>query len=153
MSVIDRLAEIGLKLPTPPKPLFSYIPFRISGNQLYIAGQTCIVDEVPICTGTVGDDVTIEMGARAAQVCALNTLAVVGMACEGRFERVRALKLTGFIRCTADFDKQPLVLNGASDLLVVALGERGKHTRAALGTNSLPRHSPVEIETIFEIFP
>jgi enamine deaminase RidA (YjgF/YER057c/UK114 family) len=150
-DVASRLAGIGLKLPTPPLPSASYVPYRISGKHLYIAGQTCIVDEIPICTGTVGHDVSIEMASEAARICALNVLAQVGLACRGDFSRVSALKLTGYIRCTDDFTKQSLVLNGASDLLVLALGEKGKHVRAALGTNALPRGAPVEVEALFEI--
>lgn len=153
MTISDRLATIGLSLPVPPTPKYSYVPYRISGNQLFVAGQTCIIDEVPVHTGTLGGNLTIEQGQRAAQVCALNALAVVSMACDGDFSRVRALKMTGYVRSTDDFDKQPLVLNGASDLLVLALGEDGKHVRAALGTNALPRHSPVEIEMLFELRP
>lgn len=151
IDVVARLAAAGLKMPAPPTPSATYIPFRWCGPILFVAGQTCIVDEVPVVVGTLGDNVTIEEGARAAQVCALNVLAQVNVASAGDFERVTMLRMTGYIRSTNDFAKQPLVLNGASDLFVLALGERGRHARAAIGTNSLPRHSPVEIETQFEM--
>jgi enamine deaminase RidA (YjgF/YER057c/UK114 family) len=150
-DVPSRLARAGLKLPHPSPPAASYVPYRISGNTLYIAGQTCIVDQTPVCIGTVGRDVTIEMASYAARVCAINVLAQVGAACHGEFDRVSALRITGYIRCTDDFTQQALVLNGASDLLILALGEKGQHTRAAIGTNALPRGSTVEVEGIFEI--
>ena len=152
-DIHHRLGECGLALPVPPPPSANYVPFRLSGRFLFVAGQTCIIDEVPVVTGTLGRDLTIEQGQRAAEVCALNTLAQVGLACGGDFDRVTMLKLTGFIRSTDDFDRQPKVLNGASDLFVLALGEPGRHARAALGTNALPRHSPVEIETVWDLAP
>lgn len=150
-EVIARLARAGLKLPTPPLPSGAYVPYRLSGNTLYVAGQTCIVNEVPVCAGVVGRDVSVEQAAEAARVCALNLLAQVGVACGSDFERVSALKITGFIRCTEDFTRQASVLNGASDLLVLALGEKGRHARSAIGTNALPRGSTVEVEGIFEL--
>lgn len=150
-NVISRLAAAGLTLPKAPTPTWNFVPFRRCGNMVFIAWQTCIIDEIPVHTGTLGLDLTIEEGQRAAQVCALNTLAQVAIACDGDFSKVTMLKMTGFIRGTDDFAMQAKVLNGASDLFVTALGERGRHARAAIGTNSLPRHSPVEIETIFEV--
>jgi enamine deaminase RidA (YjgF/YER057c/UK114 family) len=150
-NVVSRLARAGLKLPNAPQPAASYVPYRRSGNVLYVSGQTCVVDGVPVCTGIVGRDVSVERAAEAARVCALNVLAQVGAACQGDLDRVTVLKLTGYIRCTDDFTQQPAVLDGASDLLTLALGEKGKHARAAIGTNALPRGSTVEVEAIFEI--
>jgi enamine deaminase RidA (YjgF/YER057c/UK114 family) len=150
-NIASRLARAGLELPSPPTPAASYVPYRISGKHLYIAGQTCVVDGAPICTGVVGRDVSVEMAFNAARVCALNVLAQVGEACQGDFDRVKALKITGYIRCADDFTQQAVVLNGASELLILALGDKGKHARAAIGTNALPRGSPIEIDAIFEI--
>jgi enamine deaminase RidA (YjgF/YER057c/UK114 family) len=150
-SVQDRLAQAGLCLPEPPKPAGTYTPFLRLGTQLLVAGQTCLRGGVLQYEGIVGDDLSIPEAQEAAQLCALNALATAGLACDGDFGRVRLVKMTGYVRCAADFAEQPRVLDGASETFVLALGERGKHVRAAIGTHALTRRAPVEIETLFEL--
>ncbi|MGW1025623.1 RidA family protein [Streptomyces sp. NPDC002577] len=152
-DIHTRLRERGLRIPEPLKPGGNYVPFVRSGRQLLVAGQICRTDEVVQYEGVVGVDLTVAQARQAAALCALNTLAVAGLACDGDFDRLRALKLTGYIRCGTDFADQALVMDGASDLLVLALGERGRHVRAAVGVAALPRRAPVEIETLFEVAP
>jgi enamine deaminase RidA (YjgF/YER057c/UK114 family) len=150
-DVIQRLEAAGLALPTPIVPTYNYVPFTRMGSLLFVAGQTPLLNGQPQYLGTVGVDVDMETAQAAARLCALNVLAQVGVACEGRFERVRALRIGGFVRCMADFTQQATVMNGASDLFVLALGERGRHARTAVGTNALPRGVPVEVDGMFEI--
>ncbi|MDA7417088.1 RidA family protein [Xenophilus arseniciresistens] len=150
-DVIQRLKAAGLALPRPTLPAANYVPFTRLGSLLFVAGQTPVQDGEPQYLGVVGTDVDIESAQAAARLCALNVLAQVGVACEGRFERVRALRIGGFVRCTADFTQQAMVMNGASDLFVLALGERGKHARTAVGTHALPRGVPVEVDGMFAI--
>ena len=151
-TIDDRLAAAGLRLPDSQTPNGNYIPFVVAGSQILVAGQTCLVNGVLQYEGVVGDTVSLEDAQSAAQICALNALAA-GQACEGDFTRLRVLKLTGYVRCIPEFGDQPRVMDGASELLILALGERGQHVRAALGTNALPRRAPVEIETLFELLP
>ncbi|WP_370178889.1 RidA family protein [Rhodococcus wratislaviensis] len=146
-----RLEEAGYALSNPPTPNGRYRPFVRVGDQLFIAGQTCMRDGVLIHRGTVGVDVDMDEARRAAALCALNTLAVLEVATDGNLDAVRAVKMTGFIRCVSDFSAQPAVLDGASEVLETALGDRGGHARAAIGASALPRSAPVEIETVFAV--
>ncbi|MFI1332880.1 RidA family protein [Streptomyces sp. NPDC020845] len=150
-DIHTRLKERGLRLPEPPKPNGNYIPFARSGRQILVAGQTCLTDGVLQYEGVVGVDLTVPEAQQAAALCALNALAIAGLACDGDFDRLRALKVTGFVRCGTDFADTPLVMDGASDVLVLALSERGRHVRAAVGAAALPRRAPVEIDTLFEV--
>ena len=152
MSEIEkRLAAKGIQLPAPPMPVASYVPFRISGNQLFVSGQIPIADGKPQFIGKLGADLGLEDGKKAARLCALNLLAQVKAAC-GDLDRVTAcLRLGVFVNATADFTQHPEVANGASDFMVEALGDIGKHTRAAVGAGSLPRGVSVEVEGLFEI--
>ena len=150
-SLQERLHAAGLSLPAPTVPAANYIPFTRLGSLLFVAGQTPVLDGKAQFVGVVGKDVSIETAQLAARLCALNVLAQVGVACDGDFARVRAIRVGGFIRCEPDFTEQALVMNGASDFFVLALGERGCHVRTAVGTNALPRGVPVEIEAIFEL--
>ncbi|MCX5084312.1 RidA family protein [Streptomyces sp. NPDC056121] len=146
-----RLKERGFRLPAPPKPNGNYLPFVRSGRQVLVAGQTSTSGGVLQYEGIVGVDLTVPQAQHAAALCALNALAIAGLACDGDFDRLRVLRLTGFVRCGSDFADTPLVMDGASELLVLALGERGRHVRAAVGVAALPRRSPVEIESTFEV--
>lgn len=151
-TINDRLASIGLQLPDEPlRPGGSYVPFVWSGNQLLVAGQICRVGEEMQFTGVVGDGLTVEDGQAAARLCALNTLAVAGAACGADFSGLRLLSLSGFIRCVPEFGEQAKVMDGASDVFLQALGDNGKHVRTAVGVYALPRQSPVEISTVFEL--
>ncbi len=150
-TVPETLASLGYTLPQAPAPAANYISYTISGNTLYIAGQIPVKDGVRQ-TGRLGDTYTLEQGQEAARLCALAILGQVNAAVNGEWHRVvRCLKLGGFVNGTPDFDQHPAVINGASDLIVAALGERGRHARFAVGAPSLPFGVAVEIDAIFEI--
>ena len=149
-TVGDRLRSLGIELPKPAPPAANYIPYTISGRQVFVAGQVPVRDGKLVFQGKVGAVYDVEQAKEAARLCAINLLAQVNAAA-GSLERVRCLKVGGFVNCTPDFQHQPQVLNGASDLLVAVLGERGRHARTAVGTNVLPFDVPVEVDGVFEI--
>jgi enamine deaminase RidA (YjgF/YER057c/UK114 family) len=147
----DRLRQLGLTLPAPPAAVASYVPTLLApiGDQralLFIAGQVPVQDGKRL-TGRCPDEVTVEEAQAAARVCALNLLAQMEAAV-GLDNVVQVAQLTGFVLSTDDFGEQPKVLNAASELLIDVLGEAGRHTRAALGTNALPFSVTVEIAAI-----
>ena len=151
-NVEAKLAEMGLKLPEAPTPVAVYVPYRISGNQVIIAGNIPPNDIDTPTYGKLGRDLTTEDGYIAARHVGLRILAQLKKACDGDLDRVvKCLQLRGFVNCTDDFTEQSLVINGASELFVDVFGEEGKGARAALGTNSLPLGASVEIESIWEI--
>lgn len=151
MSFTSRLAELGVSLPNAPAPAANYVPYVKTGNTVYVSGQISS-DSQGMITGKLGETMDIEAGAAAARRCAISLLAQVQAACDGDIERlVRVVKLTGFVNSTADFTDQPKVINGASDFLVEALGDAGRHARSAVSAASLPFGVAVEIEGIFEV--
>lgn len=146
-----RLAEKGIILPDAPAPAANYVPFVITGNTVYVSGQISS-DASGLITGKLGDTMTTEEGAAAARTCALSLLAQLKAACDGDLDRLqRVVKLVGFVNSTADYTEQPKVINGASDFMVEALGDIGRHARSAVSAPSLPLGVAVEIEGIFEI--
>lgn len=150
-TVESRLAAMGITLPTPPAPAANYVPFVKTGNLVYCSGQVPMGPNGIEHVGKLGDDYSIEQGMAAARLCAINLLAVMKMAV-GDLEKVtRCVKLNGYVNCTPDFRDQPKVVNGASDLIAEALGDKGKHARAAVGTSALPLGVAVEVEGIFEV--
>lgn len=150
MSVEQRLQDMGLVLPTPAAPAANYVPFVMTGNLLVIAGQLPLGPDGIICHGKVGDNVTVEQGIEAAKYCGLNLIAQMKAAL-GDLERVvRVVRLGAFVNCVDTFVEQPKVVNGASDLMVAAFGDRGRHARTAVGTNVLPFDVPVEIDAMVE---
>jgi len=153
MPIIDsRLKELGITLARPPKPVASYVPFTVSGNQVFVSGQVPISDGALKYVGKLGVDFSVEVGQAAAQLCAINILSVLREACGGNLDRVvRCLKVNVFVNATPDYDKQPEVANGASDLFVAVFGDAGRHARAAVGMGSLPRGVAVEVDAVFEI--
>lgn len=151
MSIEARLAELGVTLPDAPAPAANYVPFVALGNIVHVSGQIS-QDAGGLIKGRLGDDMSIEDGAAAAKRCAISLLAQVRSACGGDLSRlVRVIKLTGFVNSTPEFTDQPKVINGASDFLVAALGDAGRHARSAVSAASLPLGVAVEIEGIFEI--
>lgn len=153
MSTVEtRLAELGLELPKPAAAAANYVPFVVSGTHLFIAGQIPFLNGEKMHIGRVGDNLTIEQGQEAAKACALNILAQVKEAVNGDWSRiVRCVKLGGFVNAGADFDQHPAVINGASEVMVAALGDIGRHARFAVGASNLPFGVAVEIDAIFEI--
>jgi enamine deaminase RidA (YjgF/YER057c/UK114 family) len=151
-SVIEaRLQELGIELPPAAKPVASYIPVRVAGGLAFVAGQVALEDGVPMATGRLGDDVTVEEGQQLARRCALQALAALRDEL-GSLDRVKGIaKLTVFVACTDSFTDHPKVGNGASDLLGEVFGDAGKHARAAVGCPSLPLGVPVEVEVIAEL--
>ncbi|MEL6914571.1 MAG: RidA family protein [Pseudomonadota bacterium] len=147
----ERLAEIGVTLPEAPAPAANYVPFVRVGDLVHVSGQISAGAE-GLITGKLGADMEVAAGAAAARSCAISLLAQVKAACEGDLDRlVRVVKLVGFVNSTADFTDQPKVINGASDFLVEALGDAGRHARSAVSAASLPLGVAVEIEGIFQI--
>lgn len=150
MSIAETLARMGVTLPDAPAPAANYVPAVRTGDLLFVSGQ---ISNGPdgLILGRLGGGMSVEDGAAAARVCAINLLAQVRAACGGDIERLeRVVKLTGFVNCTPDFADQPKVINGASDFLVEALGEAGRHSRSAVGA-VLPFGVAVEIEGIFQV--
>lgn len=151
-SAEDKLRELGLTLPEPATPAAVYVPFRMSGNQVFIAGQIPPLDADIPTTGKLGSDLTVEEGYAAARLVGLRILAQLKAACGGDLGKVKqCLQLRGFVNSADDFTAQSSVINGASELLRDVFGDAGLAARAALGTNALPRNAAVEIESIFEI--
>lgn len=151
MSIIDRLSELGVTLPDAPAPAANYVPFVKVGSTVYVSGQIAAGPDGMII-GKLGADMEVEAGAAAAKACAISLLAQLRAACDGDIERLeRVVKLVGFVNSTPDFTDQPKVINGCSDFMVEALGDRGRHARSAVSAASLPFGVAVEIEGIFEI--
>jgi enamine deaminase RidA (YjgF/YER057c/UK114 family) len=147
-----RLAALGLALPRAPAAAGSYLPYTISGQLLFVAGQLPFADGKVAVTGRLGAEVELAQGQQAARLCALNLLAQARAACLGDLTRLaRCLKLGGFVACTPDFADHPQVLNGASELIAEVMGEAGRHARFAVGCASLPLNAAVEVEAIFEL--
>lgn len=147
----EKLAQLGVTLPDAPAPAANYVPYVIVGDTVYISGQ---ISNGPdgFITGKLGDTMDVEGGAAAAKTCAIALLAQVKAACGGDLDRlVRVVKLTGFVNSTQNFGDQPKVINGASDFMVEALGDTGRHSRSAVSAASLPFGVAVEIEGIFQI--
>jgi len=148
-EVENRLNALGISLPQPMSPAGSYVPFTWAGNLLHISGQVSI-DETGGIKGVVGVDVSPEKAREAAQMCGINLLAQM-RAAVGDLDRVkRVIKLNGFVQAGPDFYEIPKVLNGASDLMVEAFGDAGRHARAAVGVYRLPLNFAVEVDAIVE---
>lgn len=150
-TIEKRLSDLGVRLPVAAAPAANYVPYCRTGNLLFTAGQLPLKDGKLQASGLLGHDVDTASGKDAAKYCAINILAQAKAAL-GDLEKIRRLvKITVFVASAPDFVEQHLVANGASDFLVAALGESGKHARSAVGTASLPLNAAVEIEAIFEV--
>lgn len=149
-TIEKRLSDLGITLPAAAAPAANYVPFMASGNLVFTAGQLPLKDGKLTATGLLGRDVDVAGGKEAAKQCAVNILAQANAAL-GDLEKIRRIvKISVFVASSSDFTEQHLVANGASDFLVAALGERGKHARSAVGVASLPLNAAVEIEAIIE---
>lgn len=150
-KIDQRLKEIGIELPPASAPVANYVNAVTTGNLVFLAGKGPQKPDGTYVTGKVGRDLTLEEGYAAARLTAINQLAAL-KAHLGSLDRVkRIVKVNGMVNCHSDFTNQPEVINGFSDLMVEVFGEKGKHARAAVGMNSLPRNIAVEVEMVVEI--
>lgn len=150
-AIEKKLTDLGIRLPAAPAPVANYVPTVIIGDLLFVSGQISRGGDGKTMTGKLGAGVDIAQGREAARICALNILAQA-QAALGTLDRIdRIVKLTGFVNAAPAFTDHPQVVNGASDLLVEILGDRGRHTRSAVGVAGLPLDAAVEIEAIIAI--
>lgn len=143
-----RLAQLGLTLPPAPSAVANYVPTLMAGELLFVSGQIAKTADGTVITGQIGRDVTVEQGQAAAKLCALNILAQAKAALGNLDRIIQVIRLTGFVNSGAGFSDHPKVINGASDLMVEVLGDKGRHTRAAVGASGLPSNTAVEIDAI-----
>mgnify|MGYP001496904248 FL=1 len=150
--ILDNLKKLNITIPDAPDPVGAYVAYKYAGKLLYISGQLPIGKEGKIIKGKIGKDLSLEEGQEAARLCVINILAQVKKAVKGDLSKVKnCVKITGFVNSTDDFIDQPKVINAASEMLSNVFGDSGKHTRAAVSSNSLPLGIAVEIDAIFEI--
>lgn len=150
-QIEQRLKKLGILLPSPNAPVANYVPYVRSGALLFISGQ---ISNSPqgVVKGKLGGTLTLDEGVAAARLCAINIIAQINAALEGELDRVtRIVKLGGFVNCVPEFEDQPKVVNGASDLMVAVFGDAGRHARAAVGAPSLPLGAAVEVDAVVEI--
>jgi len=151
-TVEKKLAALGIAVPAPRSPVANYVPFVRSGNMLFVSGQICFgADGKMVASGRLGDKVSIEDGQNAARVCAINLLAQLKAALGDLDKVAQVVKLVGFINSAAGFADGPKVMNGASDLMVEAFGDKGRHARSTVGVAALPMDAAVEVEGQFEV--
>lgn len=151
-NIAARIKTLGIELPAPSKPGGSYVPYHFSGNLLFLTGQLCHWNGDRLFVGKLGAEFSIEEGQKAARVCALNLVSQLEAALEGQLDRIsKTIRLAGYINSTADFYGQSQVMNGASDLFVDIFGEKGRHTRLAVGVSALPYNVAVEVEGVVEV--
>ena len=150
-QVEDRLTAAGITLPQPNPPVANYVPFVRAGNLVHISGQVS-VDASGGVKGVVGEDVDAETAKAAARICGINLLAQMRAACDGDLDRiVRVVKLGGFVQAGPNFFDIPQVVNGCSDVMVLAFGDAGKHARSAVGVYRLPLNFAVEVDAVVEV--
>ena len=147
----EKLASLNITLPSPPKPAGSYVPVVIAGKLAFVSGQIPIKDGKVICIGKVSKDVTIEEAQKAARLCIINALAHLKTELKSLDKISKIVRVSGYVNSSADFTEQPKIINSASDLLFEIFGQKGQHTRIAIGVSSLPLNSAVEIDLVAEI--
>lgn len=151
-KTLERIKSLGLALPEPAAPVASYVPFIVTGNLVFISGQVPRQNGKIAVEGHVGKEVDLAAAQKAAEICALNIISHLNVACGGDLDKVeQCVKLGGFVASAPDFYDQPKVINGASELMEKVFGERGKHARFAVGVSALPMNAAVEVDAIFSI--
>ena len=152
MSYENRIKELAIKLPDAKAPVGNYVATKITGKMLFVSGQISINEKGELIKGKVGKDLDVESGYNAAKRCALSIIAQIMKACDKDLTKIKScIKLTGFVNSTDNFQDQPKIINGASDLIASVFGDAGMHTRAAVSVNSLPLGVAVEVDAIFEL--
>ena len=150
--ISEKLKQLNIQLTEAPDPVGAYVAFKKIGTFLYISGQLPIGKDGQITKGKIGKDLTLEDGQKASKLCVINILAQAKKAMNGDLDKIKnCVKITGYVNSTDNFIDQPKVINPASETLSNVFGDKGKHTRAAISTNSLPLGAAVEIDAIFEI--
>ena len=150
--ISERLKKLNIEIPNAPAPVGAYVAYKKIKNLLYISGQLPVSSDGIIIKGKIGKDLTLEEGQKASRLCVINILAQAKKAVDGDLNKIKnCIKITGFVNSTDTFIDQPKIINPASEILSSVFGENGKHTRAAVSTNSLPLGAAVEIDAIFEI--
>ena len=152
MSLInERLKKLKIVLPPAPAPAANYVPYLKNDKLIFVSGQIPMLNS-ELITGKVGKNIGIEEAKKAARLCGLAIISQLNEATNSNLDKInRIVKLGGFVNCIDEFAQQPEIINGASDLMVEVFGNKGKHSRFAVGTNSLPRNVVVEIEAVAEI--
>ena len=150
MTPEAKLAAMGLALPEVPKPVGTYLPYKIAGDMLYLSGQGPRRADGSFATGKVGRDVAVDEAYEHAKLVGLSLLAAAKTAV-GELSRIEVIKVLGMVNAVPEFTDQPKVINGCSDLFLAVLGERGRHARSAVGMASLPMQITVEVECIMRI--
>ncbi|MFL2520158.1 MAG: RidA family protein [Alphaproteobacteria bacterium] len=151
-SFEENIMQLGINIPDMPAPLANYVPYKVSDNVVYVSGQGPVLNGDLMYKGKVNEDISIEDGIKAAELCCINIIAALKKSINGDWNRLDSfLKLGGFVNCKDDFYDQPKIINGASDLLVKIFGDQGRHARFAVGSNALPMNISVEIDAIIKI--
>ena len=146
-----RLKDLGISIPNAPKPAGSYVPVVLTGKLAFVSGQIPIKDGQVVYQGKVGDTQSIDDAQEAAKLCVINGLAQIEAYCGTLDNLEKIIKISGFVNSTKDFTELPKVINAASDLLMKIFGEKGRHSRIAIGVSSLPLNATVEIDMVVEI--
>ncbi|MDC3131780.1 RidA family protein [Pelagibacteraceae bacterium] len=148
----ENIKQLGIIIPDMPAPLANYVPYKVSDNIVFVSGQGPAVNGDLIYKGKVNEDISIEDGIKAAELCCINIIAALKKSINGDWNRLDSfLKIGGFVNCKDEFYDQPKIINGASDLLVKIFGDQGRHARFAVGSNALPMNISVEIDAIIKI--
>ena len=148
----ENIKQLGIEIPDIPTALANYVPYKVSDSIVYVSGQAPLKNGELIYKGKVGEDITVDDGIKAAELCCVNIISALKKSINGDWNRLDSfLKLGGFVNCNNNFYDQPKIINGASDLLVKIFGDQGKHARFAVGSNSLPMNISVEIDAIIKI--
>ena len=148
----ENIKKLDLIIPEMPTPMANYVPFKVADNTVYVSGQGPVVDGKIIYSGKVGKEISEEDGIKAAELCCINIVSALKTSLNGDWDRLDTfLKLGAFVNCGENFTDQPKIINGASDLLVSIFGDKGRHARFAVGSNSLPFNISVEIDAIIKI--
>ena len=148
----ENIKKLDLIIPEMPTPMANYVPFKVADNTVYVSGQGPVVDGKIVYSGKVGKEISEEEGIKAAELCCINIVSALKTSLNGDWDRLDTfLKLGAFVNCDENFTVQPKIINGASDLLVSIFGDKGRHARFAVGSNSLPFNISVEIDAIIKI--